>query len=55
MDPYLLSIAETGKALNQSRTSTYKLIHDGRLETIKLGRRHLVTVESIQRLLAARP
>jgi excisionase family DNA binding protein len=45
------SIKDTAKALGLGRTSIYALIRDGRLETIKFGRRTLVKVESIRRLL----
>jgi excisionase family DNA binding protein len=51
MQPIAASINETAKALSLGRTSVYALIRDGRLETIKLGRRTLVKVESIHRLL----
>ena len=51
MQPLATSINDTAKALSLGRTSIYALIRDGRLETIKLGRRTLVKVESIRRLL----
>ena len=50
MDPLLVSITGTAKALSIGRTSVYKLIDEGKLETRKMGRRRLVTVESIKRL-----
>jgi excisionase family DNA binding protein len=51
LQPITVSIADTAKALGLGRTSIYALIREGRLETIKLGRRNLVKVESIRRLL----
>lgn len=51
MEPLLVSIAETAKALSLGRTSVYELINAGELETRKMGRRRLVTVESIKRLI----
>ena len=51
MEPFLISIAETAKALSLGRTSVYELIKEGELETRKMGRRRLVTVESIKRLI----
>ncbi len=51
MEPIATSINETAKALSLGRTSIYALIRDGRLETIKLGRRTLIKVASIRRLL----
>jgi excisionase family DNA binding protein len=51
MQPIVTSINETARALSLGRTSIYALIREGRLETVKLGRRTLVKVESIMRLL----
>lgn len=51
MEPITASINDTAKALSLGRTSIYALIHEGRLETVKLGRRTLVKIASIRRLL----
>ena len=51
MQPIVTSINDTAKALSLGRTSIYALIREGRLETVKLGRRTLVKVDSIRRLL----
>jgi len=51
MEIIAASINDTAKALSLGRTSIYALIREGRLETIKLGRRTLIKVESIRRLL----
>ena len=51
MKPLLLSINETAKALSLGRTSIYALIKEGKLETVKLGRRTAVKVESIKKLV----
>ena len=45
------SINDTAKALGLGRTSIYALIRDGRLDTVKLGRRTLVKVESVRKLI----
>ena len=50
MEPILVSIAETAKALSLGHTSVYELINTGELDTRKMGRRRLVTVTSIKRL-----
>ena len=51
MEVIATSIKETAKALSLGRTSIYALIREGRLETVKLGRRTLIKVDSIRRLL----
>ncbi len=51
MEPLTTSINDTAKALSLGRTSIYALIREGRLETVKLGRRTLVRIASIRRLL----
>ncbi|MEE1876812.1 helix-turn-helix domain-containing protein [Altererythrobacter litoralis] len=51
MSPITLSIADTCTALSLSRSSIYKLINAGRLRTLKIGTRTLITVESIEALV----
>jgi len=51
MEAIAASINETAKALSLGRTSIYALIREGRLETVKLGRRTVVKIDSIRRLL----
>jgi excisionase family DNA binding protein len=51
MEPIVASITDTAKALSVGRTTVYKLIAEGRLETIKFGRRNLIKTASIRRLI----
>lgn len=51
MEPVTISINGAAKALGLGRTSIYALINEGRLETVKFGRRHLIKTESIRRLI----
>jgi excisionase family DNA binding protein len=46
-----MSIPEAGKALGVSRTTIYKLANSGELPTIKLGKRILVPIAQLDRLL----
>jgi excisionase family DNA binding protein len=47
-----ISIDETAIALGVQRDTVYRLIGDGMLTVSKLGRRTIVHVASVQRLLA---
>lgn len=49
----LYSITDTIKTLSLGRTSIYNLIKAGQLETVKLGRRTLIKVSSIEALIEA--
>ncbi len=53
MEAIATSVNEAAKALGIGRTSIYQLIREGRLEVVKLGRRTLIKVESIRRLIGA--
>jgi excisionase family DNA binding protein len=50
MDNVLISIPEAGKMLSVGRSTLYRLIGDGQLETVKIGRRTLIRVTSIRAL-----
>ena len=54
MEPLLCSIPDAGAALGIGRSKTYELIGAGLLETVAIGRRRLVRVESVK-ALAAKP
>ena len=49
--PALVSIKEGAAELNLGRTKIYELIGNGELETVKIGRRHLIVHASIGRLV----
>lgn len=51
MDIIAVSINDAARALGLGRTSIYALIKEGKLEARKLGRRTLVTTESIRSLM----
>lgn len=51
MDIIAVSINDAARALGLGRTSIYSLINDGKLEARKLGRRTLVTTQSIRALI----
>lgn len=51
MEPLALSINDTARTLGLGRTSIYAMIADGRLEGFKLGRRTLIRMASVKRLV----
>ncbi|MFO1238295.1 MAG: helix-turn-helix domain-containing protein [Alphaproteobacteria bacterium] len=53
MEAIVTSVNEAAKALSLGRTSIYQLIREGRLDVVKLGRRTLIKVDSIKRLIGA--
>ncbi len=50
--PRLLSIKQTMFALNLGRTRIYELIAEGKLKTVRIGRRRLIPTEAIDTFLA---
>lgn len=51
METIATTVREAAAALSLGRTSIYALINEGRLETIKIGRRRLIKTESLRRLV----
>jgi excisionase family DNA binding protein len=50
MKAILASVSDAQRALGIGRTTAYALIAEGKLETVKIGRRTLVRVSSIHAL-----
>ncbi len=50
MEALLCSIPEAAKALGLGRSKTYELMAEGKLETVTIGKRRLVRVESVRTL-----
>lgn len=51
MEKIAASVREAGEALSLSRSRIYELLRDGRLHRVKVGRRTLIRVDSIHRLV----
>lgn len=51
MEPIALTVRDTTKVTGFGKTTTYKLISEGKLTSVKVGRRTLVTVASIKALI----
>ena len=51
MEKLLVSILDAADALSVGRTSIYELMRSGQLETRKMGRRRLITADSLRRLV----
>lgn len=53
-DPLAYSIAEACRVTSLGRTRIYELVKEEKLHLVKLGRRSLITAESIRGLLSAK-
>ena len=51
MDPITVTVDGAKRALGLGHTKIYELIGEGRLQTIKIGRRTLVKTDSIRALV----
>jgi excisionase family DNA binding protein len=51
MEPITVSITNASKSLGLGKTSIYELINEGKLATVKIGRRRLVKADSIRALV----
>lgn len=51
MEPLTVTISDAKLALGIGTTKLYELIAQGRIRVIKLGRRTLVRVDSLRRLI----
>lgn len=51
MDPVTITIDGTRKATGLGTTKIYELINQGKLKTVKVGRRTLVKTDSIRALV----
>lgn len=50
MSPFLISINDAAKALGLGRSKIYQLIQAGDLAIVKIGRRTLISMKSVQTL-----
>jgi excisionase family DNA binding protein len=55
MTPIALTVADTVNLLGLGKTTVYRLIGEGRLAKVKVGRRTLILMESVNELLAVEP
>lgn len=51
--PITVSIPDAGRMIGLSRSRIYELLGEGRLESRKIGRRRLVVVRSLEKLVEA--
>ena len=51
--PLAYSVSDAVKVSSLGRTKLYELIKNGRIDTLKVGRRTLVKADSLHRLLEA--
>lgn len=51
MDVLAVSVKEAARIIGVGRTSLYSMIRDGRIETLKIGRRTVVKTSSLRRII----
>jgi len=54
MEKLTISVTEAGQILGISRTAAYEAARNGQIPTVRIGRRLLVPVAALERLLAVR-
>lgn len=52
MEPVTVTVADACKAIGVGRTVLYELLAQRRLDSVTIGRRRLITTESIRRLIS---
>lgn len=55
MQKDLLTIPEFCQTVNLGKTSTYRLINDGKINAIKLGKKTLIPQAAVQEFIASLP
>jgi hypothetical protein len=55
IEPFLLSIPQTGQAIGRCNATVYELLGSGQLTAVKSDGRTLVTMESIKSYVASLP
>lgn len=53
MQPITCSVDEAAAAIGIGRVTLYKYINQGRVESVRIGGRRLVKIDSIRRLVEA--
>lgn len=48
MEPIYCSVPDAGQMLGIRRSTTYRLIGEGKLKTVTIGSRRLVVIESVR-------
>jgi excisionase family DNA binding protein len=51
MEKLTLTVEETAKLLDLSRSLTYESVRNGTIPSIKIGRRYLIPKQGIERML----
>jgi excisionase family DNA binding protein len=51
MEKLTLTVEETAKLLDLSRSLTYEAVRNGTIPSVKIGRRYLIPKQGIERML----
>lgn len=52
MEQLALTVVDAARAIGIGRSSLYRLINNGQLSVVKIGRRTLITTESLRDLVS---
>ena len=55
LEPLAITVEQTSRLTNESKTTVYDLVAAGELEAVKSGRKTLILYESVKRRLAGLP
>lgn len=50
-EPLLLSVLQAAERLNVGRDACWRLVHEGRLRTVRIGRRYYVPPAELERFI----
>jgi DNA binding domain, excisionase family len=50
-EPQFISVSDFAKILNLNSATILRLIYDGELKSLRLGKKHLIPIQEVERIL----